>query len=176
MNDEFAPDRIKHLEMIQNVVSRLGGNSVLVKGWAITVAAALFGFALNTHRAAVALVAVVPIVAFWLLDTYFLRAERLFRALYDEVRLGDEGVEPFYLGATGRKFVGRVREADTSCDNRTAASWWLCARSLTLLILYLGLLLATALVAAIAFASASSDDHHSHQPDANRYRFERHHG
>ena len=38
------PDTIKHLEFIQAVITRMAGNSFVLKGWAITLAAA--GFAL----------------------------------------------------------------------------------------------------------------------------------
>src|SRR4051812_44180277 len=112
--DAFEPNRLKHLELIQGAVTRLASNSFLIKGWAITVAGAFFGFALTSHSTQLAIAAVVPTVAFWSLDTYFLRAERLFRALYDEVRLKDTRIEPFYMGATGPKFVKRVRAQDTA--------------------------------------------------------------
>jgi len=95
--------------------------------------------------------AVVPIAAFWALDAYFLRAERLFRALYDEVRLKDSRVEPFYMGATGRRFVRRIRRRETACDNKKAASHLRAATSLTLLLIYLGLLVATAVIAASTY-------------------------
>lgn len=32
---EFSDARIKHLDMVQAVVARLGGNGFVVKGWAI---------------------------------------------------------------------------------------------------------------------------------------------
>lgn len=37
-----------------------------------------------------ALTLLLPVVGFWLLDAYFLRQERLFRAEYDRVRQQDE--------------------------------------------------------------------------------------
>jgi hypothetical protein len=43
-------DHRKHLEFIQGVVTRLANNQFLIKGWSLTVAAALYGFA-ATHRA-----------------------------------------------------------------------------------------------------------------------------
>lgn len=157
---------VKHLEMIQAVIGRLASNSFLVKGWAITLAAALFGFALTSEDSYVALAALVPVIAFWALDGFFLRSERLFRALYDEVRCSDQRVEPFFMGATGRAFVDRVRQRDTACDNHTAASWLRALFSLTLAVLYLGLIGASAAVAAVA--GADEDPHrnkgrgHSH--------------
>lgn len=75
-------DHRKHLEFIQGVVTRLANNQFLIKGWSLTVAAAVYGYA-ATHRAwAVALIGIVVSAGFWALDAYFLRQERLFRFLW----------------------------------------------------------------------------------------------
>lgn len=75
-------DKIRHLEMIENVINRLANNSFLIKGWAVTLAAAVVAL---SGKGNVAL-AFLPIVSFWILDGYFLRQERLFRSLYEHVR------------------------------------------------------------------------------------------
>jgi hypothetical protein len=137
---DLEPERLTHLELIQTTIARLAGNSFLVKGWAITVAGAFFGFALNSHSTRLAVAASIPTAAFWLLDAYFLHAERLFRALYDEVRSKDKRIAPFAMGATAKSFVKRVRERDTACDNHKAASRWRAFFSVTLVVLYGGLL------------------------------------
>lgn len=36
--ESFEDQRIKHLDMLQAVIGRLGNDSFLVKGWAVTVA------------------------------------------------------------------------------------------------------------------------------------------
>lgn len=47
-SDEIArAENVKHLEMIQAVVTRLAGNSFLIKAWSISVAAAAYGIAVN---------------------------------------------------------------------------------------------------------------------------------
>jgi hypothetical protein len=104
----FDEKRIKHLEMIQAVVGRLANSSFVVKGWALTVAGAFFGFAVNRDDPQVALAGLIPVFVFFGLDVYFLQAERLFRVLYEQVRLGDPLVEPFFLGATSRDFRRRI--------------------------------------------------------------------
>jgi len=35
-------NKIKHLEFIQTIINRMAANSFLIKGWAITLVAALF--------------------------------------------------------------------------------------------------------------------------------------
>ncbi|MDG9728642.1 MULTISPECIES: hypothetical protein [unclassified Streptomyces] len=104
--------RVKHLELIQMVVARMGNNSFLIKGWSLTVTGALLAFAVGNSEASVAVVSFVPIVAFWFLDAYFLYQERLFRRLYDRVRRPDATVEPFAMDvAQGREPAGVLKAA-----------------------------------------------------------------
>ena len=86
----MSVDRVKHLEMIQAIVTRMAGNSFLIKGWTVTVAAALVALAAKESEARFALVSLLPVLSFWGLDAYFLRYERLFRCLYDHVRSAPE--------------------------------------------------------------------------------------
>ena len=79
-------ERIEHLKMIQLAVTRMANNSFLIKGWAVTLVAALFALAAAEANENFVLIALVPTLAFWFLDTYYLRQERLFRALFDAVR------------------------------------------------------------------------------------------
>lgn len=108
--ESFEDNRVKHLDMIQAVVARLAGNSFLIKGWALTLTGAFLGFALNKTDSGLAAAAIIPIVVFWALDTYYLRAERLFRVLYERVRQSNESVEPFFMGATSTGFVATVQD------------------------------------------------------------------
>ena len=80
----------KHLEFIQAIIARMAGNSFLLKGWTVTVSAALFELAVKDSDATVAVIALFPALSFWGLDAYYLRQERLFRKLYDAVRLASD--------------------------------------------------------------------------------------
>lgn len=88
MSDQtgLGADRLKHLEMIQAVVTRLANSSFFIKGWTLTIAAVFFTVSVNRGDWGFAATALVPIVGFWFLDGLFLRNERLFRRLYDDVR------------------------------------------------------------------------------------------
>lgn len=77
---------MQHLEMIQNVITRMAQNSFTLKGWAATLVAAAFALASKEANQWYLLVALVPTLAFWGLDAYYLRLERLFRRLYDDTR------------------------------------------------------------------------------------------
>lgn len=87
MNDRESV--VKHLEMIQGVINRLGHNSFLLKGWSMTIIAAGMVFIARTEIQSdyVVLAFLVPVLGFCILDNYFIRKERLFRKVYDEVRM-----------------------------------------------------------------------------------------
>jgi hypothetical protein len=138
---DFESNRVKHLEMIQAVVSRLGGNGFLIKGWAVTIAGVFVGLAVNGEDCSFARVGMASSVIFWGLDGYFLRAERRFRALGDRVRKFDSKIEPFFMEATGKTFI---EEFDK--PKRREMSWGGACVSWTLLVFY-GALIGTELAA-----------------------------
>lgn len=84
---------VKHLEFIQNAITRMANNSFWLKGWAVTLVAATFALNITTPSSLLILIALVPTVAFWGLDAYFLRQERLFRRLYDDVRKNPDRID-----------------------------------------------------------------------------------
>ncbi|KAB2973236.1 hypothetical protein F8R89_15105 [Streptomyces sp. SS1-1] len=100
--EPLHPDRIKHLEFIQATISRLGTNSFLVKGWALTLAAGLLALSASRLSWHLAAVGVVPLVCFWYLDCFFLRQERAYRRLYDEVRRPGSTVEPLSMNVASQ--------------------------------------------------------------------------
>ena len=80
-----------HLELIQGIINRLSTNSFVLKGWSVVLVSALFALAAPESRPAFVYLAYIPTVVFWGLDGYFLWQERLYRALYDHVRMLDVG-------------------------------------------------------------------------------------
>lgn len=79
---------VKHLEMIQGIINRLGHDSFLIKGWSMAILAAgiIFIVRAGIQNEYIILTFLVPVVGFWILDGYFVRQERLFRELYKEIR------------------------------------------------------------------------------------------
>lgn len=96
-NDDIG----RHLELIQAIVGRMAGNSFLLKGWSVTIAAALFALAAKDSNPRLAWIALLPGLAFWGLDAYYLRQERLYRCLYNAVRTSTGINDPFTLDASG---------------------------------------------------------------------------
>lgn len=138
--EDFGPNRVKHLEMIQAIVSRLGGNGFLIKGWALTIAGVFIGLAVNDQNCSFALVGAGASAVLWGLDGYFLQAERSFRELGDRVRKLDPDVPPFFMGATGKQFRSNLAE-----QKRRELSWLGATLSWTLLAFY-GLLVLVPIV------------------------------
>lgn len=77
----------KHLEFIQNIISRMANNSFLIKGWSVTLVAALFALAAKDANESYIMLAYFPAIIFALLDAYYLYQEKLFRDLYNKVRV-----------------------------------------------------------------------------------------
>jgi hypothetical protein len=131
-------NKIKHLEFVLNVITRMANNSFLLKGWTVTLVAALFALAAQNANINFIILSFFPIIAFWVLDAYFLWQERLFRALYNDVRTkDDENILPkdaFLMS--------------TIAYNKYVQSWVRTTFSRTLLIFY-GILLATVSLAFI---------------------------
>jgi hypothetical protein len=114
----------KHLEFLQGAINRMSSNLFLLKGWTITLIAALFALSAKDANRAYVLVAYFPALVFWMLDGYFLSQERKFRALYDHVRKLDESQIDFSM--------------DTSPFKAEPRNTWLGAMSSRTLVLYYG--------------------------------------
>jgi hypothetical protein len=74
--------QVEHLNMIQGVIGRLAQNSFVVKGWSITLTAALLGFAAKDHDTSFAWIAFGAAAVFALIDAWYLANERKYVHLY----------------------------------------------------------------------------------------------
>ncbi|CRM48276.1 hypothetical protein [Pseudomonas sp. 8 R 14] len=79
--------KLKHLEFVQGIVNRLSTNSFLLKGWSVLLISGLFALAAAQDSKGFAQYSLVPAIALWGLDGYFLALERNYRRLYDKIRL-----------------------------------------------------------------------------------------
>ena len=89
--------KLKHLEMIQTVISRMAANSFQLKGLCVTIAVAVSALAVVRSNAILYLLLLIPILSFWLMDAHYLHQEKLFRALFDTVRNQDESQIDFSM-------------------------------------------------------------------------------
>jgi hypothetical protein len=110
--------RLRHLDMIQAVVTRQAQNSFAVRGWSVTVVSAVFAVAVTQDEAppATVLVALAPTLIFWVMDAYYLWQERLFRSLYADAarRARDAASEPDV----------KLFDLNTTPYREAVGTWW----------------------------------------------------
>lgn len=75
---------VERLKLIQAAIERMARNSFALKGWAVTVVAALLGLAAADADRSFALIALYVLAALAGLDAYYLTIERSYRRLYDQ--------------------------------------------------------------------------------------------
>lgn len=89
--------KLKHLEFIQNVITRMNSNSFLIKGWAITLVSALFALAAKDANINYVLISYIVIPVFWVLDGFYISRERQYRDLYSAVAKTPENAIDFNM-------------------------------------------------------------------------------
>lgn len=99
--------KYKHLELVQGVINRMASNSFMLKGWAVTLVVAIFALVGEDTGKLFFIVAYIPVLSFWGLDSYYLLQGRLYRALYEKVRKTKEEDIDFSLKATAEEFDSR---------------------------------------------------------------------
>lgn len=72
-----------HLRILQDVISRMAENSRACKVWCVTILSAGLILSARVDLPAYVLVSLVPLLAFLLLDAYYLALERAYRGSYD---------------------------------------------------------------------------------------------
>mgnify|MGYP003314736548 CR=1 FL=1 len=84
----------KHLEFIQNNITRMNNCSFQIKGWSLTIVSALLALYASSVKdvdgvakgnTMFLIIGVLPEIVFWCLDSYYLQQERKFRGVYDDV-------------------------------------------------------------------------------------------
>ena len=78
-------EKLKHLEFIQNIITRHNSNSFQLKGLCITIVAAILAIYASNAQKESLIVAIASTLLFWFLDTYYLQQERKLRGLYNDV-------------------------------------------------------------------------------------------
>ena len=74
----------KEIDLIQGCINRMAQNSFMIKGWCITIVTALIAFLdKNINAFVLGFIFIIPILAFWYLDSFFLLTERLYRRKYN---------------------------------------------------------------------------------------------
>ena len=86
---KYSEDVHLHLTFIQGIITRMNSNSFSMKSWMVAIVSALGAiYASNTcnpHSYVYFFIAVAAVLIFWCLDAYYLKMERQYRDLYNDV-------------------------------------------------------------------------------------------
>jgi hypothetical protein len=122
-------EKLKHLEFIQNVITRMNSNSFMIKGWTITIISAIFALVANNSNQKLIWVIFIAVLGFWILDGFFLSTEKQYRDLYNEVTKKNE--TDFGMDAS---------------DYKKGANTWICSTFTSTLLIFYGLLFVLTLI------------------------------
>lgn len=127
--------KIEYLEMIQEPICRMSTMSAIFKGFSATIVAGISAISYSTVNIYILLLSFFPILAFVAIDIYYLKLERKFRFLFEQVRTGTHPID-FSMELT--KDPGEIL--------RAKARIWDCIKSPSIYIFYPLILLAPTIV------------------------------
>ena len=106
-SDVSPEDRRQHLSFIQAVVTRMSQASSSAKTWLLPIVTLTYGYAVTKQQWWVAVLGLVAVVIFGVLDANYLKQERAFRKLYDKVAVGGDipafSMNPTFAGPAGTR-------------------------------------------------------------------------
>jgi hypothetical protein len=124
----------KEIDIIQGIINRLAHDSFLVKGWAITLIVVTLLLQGSEEKV---IVAFVPLIAFWILDSYYLQQERLYRELYKWVISKRLNTDEHLFDMNATRFKDKVHSIPQVMASITLLTFYgSIALLLLLLILY----------------------------------------
>lgn len=97
---------IEEVKLIQDIIKRMASNSFNVKTWAVTLIVATLLFKGNDKHI---FIAFIPLFAFWYLDAYYLRQERLFREIHKWITIYRIDNEDKLFDFNPTKFTDKVQ-------------------------------------------------------------------
>lgn len=102
-----SPAVIKHLEILQGIISRMSGNSAACKTWLLAIITGLTALSIESCRIPI-WISLVPTFLFFALDSFYLGLERHFIGLQKDFvnKLADNTVEvsDLYVFKSKRSF------------------------------------------------------------------------
>ena len=95
------------MDYIQSAISRMASNSFYLKGWNVTIIAAIVALSIKESDWKIYACALILNLVFWFLDAYYLKQEKLFRELYNKVsKISDDNLVDFSMNTS--EFIEKV--------------------------------------------------------------------
>ncbi len=79
-----SPSVQSYLNILQTIINRMATNSASAKTWCIALVSAVIVIIADKGKPSYVWISIVPIVLFYLLDSYYLGLERQFREQYND--------------------------------------------------------------------------------------------
>ena len=114
-----------YLTMIQEPISRLSTASSVFKGFAATIVTGIAALSYSDISTILLVLSFFPILSFAALDIYYLRLEKRYRGLYNDILLGKHEVD-----------YSITLPRDKESIKRAKASIWNCILSPSILLFY----------------------------------------
>jgi hypothetical protein len=102
----------KEIDLIQGIINRMANNSFLLKGWLISLVAVILALTKDSIAAKVLSyfgMLLLPVIAFWYLDAFFLHKERCYRKLYEWVIANRNSTNDFLYNLDYTRFKNQVK-------------------------------------------------------------------
>lgn len=89
----MADGKKEYLQMLQEPICRMSTISAIFKGFAATIVAGISAISYSSTNVWILALSFLPVLAFAVLDVYYLKLERKFRFLFDQVRLDKHEID-----------------------------------------------------------------------------------
>lgn len=137
------PDGKKeYLQILQEPICRMSTISAIFKGFAATIVAGISAISYSSTNIWILGLSFLPVLVFAVLDIYYLKLERKFRFLFDQVRLDEHEID-FSMKLTN----------DPVEIIRAKARTWDCIKSPSIYLFYPSMLLVLATVLILKIAN-----------------------
>ena len=104
-------NKVAYLQMIQEPIGRMSTASAIFKGFAATIVAGIAALSYSEVNTWVLGLSFVPALLFALLDIYYLKLEKKYRYLYEQVRTDEHEVD-FSMKLTKDNKAAKARVSD----------------------------------------------------------------
>lgn len=105
MSADYTDQKIRHLEMLQVVITRMAMASDTIKRLCLAVVAATLAFAATKGHGNILPLAGFLVLVFWSLDARYLQQEKWYRNMYDEARKISANQHPDFKMTPGAEAI-----------------------------------------------------------------------
>lgn len=109
--DQADDKIIEYLQLIQEPICRMSTTSAIFKGFSATIVAGVASLNYSGMNNYILCLSFIPVLLFAFLDIYYLRLEKKYRYLYEEVRTGKHAVN-FSMELTKDTKAAKARVID----------------------------------------------------------------